>query len=77
MTPQQIEIALSFNRITFLPGSWNKRFASAMAYKAAKYSELELSAMQNEWIYRILYTYRRQVPDVYEKYRDNVNCKKL
>lgn len=76
MTAEQIEIALSFDRITFLPGSWNKKFANAMYYKAKYEPELELSSLQNEWIYRILYTYRKQIPDIYQKYCNNPNCKK-
>lgn len=77
MTREQIEIALSFNKITFLPGSWNKRFATSIYYQAKNKPEEELTEKQNEWIYRILYTYRKQIPEIYQKYSNNPNCKKL
>jgi hypothetical protein len=77
MTPEQIEIALSFNRVTFLPGSWNKMFAHSLNSQAKNRPELELSKAQDEWMYRILYTFRKQIPDVYQKYCNNPNCKKL
>jgi len=47
-----------------------------MIYKARVESTKELTDAQNEWLYRILFTYRKQIPDVYEKYRDNPLCQK-
>ena len=76
MTQEQIEIAMSFMHVVFLPGAWNKRFAQSMIYKARVESTKELTDAQNEWLYRILFTYRKQIPDVYEKYRDNPLCQK-
>lgn len=76
MTAEQIEIAMSFMHVVFLPGSWNKRFAQSMIYQARMEPPKELTDAQNEWLYRILFTYRKQVPDVYEKYRDNPLCRK-
>jgi hypothetical protein len=77
MTAEQIEIALSFNRVTFLPGSWNKRFAGTMEAIARNKPEYEISERGNEWLYRFVYTYRRQIPDIYDKYKDNPFCSKL
>jgi hypothetical protein len=76
MTPDQIQIAKSFNRITFQPGTWNKRFAKTMAAIAENKPEYEISSGSDEWLYRLVYTFRRQIPDVYEKFKDNPNCKK-
>ena len=74
MTHEQIEIASSFMNVVFLPGSWDKRFAQSMIYKAARRSDENISESMNEWLYRLLYKYRKQVPNVYEKYRDNPLC---
>lgn len=76
MTKEEIEIAKSFDRITFLPGSWNKRFAQGVKSQAILRPGDELSGKQKEWMYRILYTFRRQIPDVYEKYKFNEWCQK-
>ena len=76
MTAEQIEIAKSFMHVVFLPGSWNKRFAKSMIYQAIMESPKELTDAQNEWLYRILFTYRRQIPEVFEKYKNNPLCRK-
>jgi len=77
MTTEQIEIAKAFVNVTFLPGSWNKRFAQTMMIKATNSPEENISEKSNEWLYRLLYTYRRQIPRTYERYKDNQFCKKL
>lgn len=77
MTPEQKEIAMSFMHVTFLPRSWNKRFAQSMIYIAVKEPEQELTDSQTEWLYRLLYTYRKQIPNTYLKYQNNPNCKSL
>jgi hypothetical protein len=76
MTPDQIQIAKSFNRITFQPGTHNKRFAQSMIAIAENKPEYEISSKQEVWLYWIIYTFRRQIPDVYEKFKENPNCKK-
>jgi len=76
MTHEQIEIAASFMNVTFLPGSWDKRFAQSMIYKAAQSPDETLSESMNEWLYRLLYKYRKQVPRIYEKYQNNQFCNK-
>lgn len=77
MTQEQKEIAMSFMRVAFLPGSWNKKFAQSMINMAVKETEQELTDSQTEWLYRLLYTYRKQIPDIYSKYQNNPNCKSL
>lgn len=73
MTQEQIEIASSFRNVVFLPGSWDKRFAQSMIYKG---SEEKLSDAMNEWLYRLLYKYRKQLSHIYEKYKNNPFCSK-
>lgn len=43
--------------VTFLPGSWDKRFARNMAIAE------EATELQVEWLWRLVYRYRRQVKD--------------
>ena len=74
MTTAEIEISISFNRVTFLPGSWDKRYARQWANQAESNPAYELTDKQSEWIYRLLYKYRRQLPDIYEKYKDHPLC---
>lgn len=76
MKQEQIEIAMSFMNIVFLPGSWDKRFAQSMIYRAVNNPDENLSESMNEWLYRLLYKYRRQVKPTYEKYKDNQFCNK-
>lgn len=77
MTADEIIIAKSFSNVTFLPGSFNKRLARSMQFIADKYPEQPITERQSEWIYRLLYTYRKQIPDVYNKYCTHKYCKKL
>ena len=77
MKTEEIEIAKSFNSVTFLPGSFDKRLAQNMCSFALNHPDKEITERQSEWIYRLLYKYRRQVPLVYEKYKEHEYCKRL
>ena len=74
MTDEEKEVIGALDRVTYLPGSWNKKFARAMVLLMRVSPEKELSEKQGQWIYRLLYRYRRQVPEVYEKYMDRPCC---
>ena len=54
-----------YSKVTMLPGSWNKRFIRNLYYSAISENEIELTEKQQEWIYRLTYTYRKQIPQVY------------
>lgn len=75
MTQEEIEIvkALS-NEVRYLPGSFDKRFAKVIAGYS---DEHELTERQLDNIYRMLYSFRRQIPIVYEKYKSNDRIKHL
>lgn len=77
MTPDQIFICYEFENITALPGSWDKRMMNNLNAMAKKYPKKELSESQNEWMYRLLYKYRKQIPGTYEKYKNNQLCSRL
>ncbi len=73
MTPEETEIGKAFSRITFLPGSYDKRFCKTVHWMAAAVnagvdSKNLLTDKQHELIYTMLHRYRRQIPDIHEKF---------
>lgn len=75
MKEEEIKVVLALgSQVTFLPGSWDKRFAHQMYQHAFKTPEKELTISQREWIFRLLYKYRRQVPEMYEKFQNVPEC---
>jgi hypothetical protein len=71
MTADQLEICKALATVTYLPGSWDKRMGTGLRYYE------KLTDKQNEWMYRLLYKYRRQISKVYEKHKDNPLCSQL
>ncbi len=72
MTTEQIEIINALTQVTMLPGSWDKRFVSKIVHTP---TDKTLTESQNEWLYRLLYKYRRQTIPVYKKYAQNEFCR--
>lgn len=67
---------LSFRKVRFLPGSFDKRFANNMAALAESGKPINLSQGQEEWVFRILYKYRKQIPQIYERYKTHHLCQR-
>jgi hypothetical protein len=67
MTPEQRAacLAISPDKVTYVPGSWSKRFARDMAGKAGQeeWEKVALSANQHEFLMRTVWTFRRQIAD--------------
>lgn len=59
MTDEHYRLIQSLTRVTVLPGSWDKRFIGNMA---AKGPDSLLSVHQAEWVERLAWKYRRQLP---------------
>ncbi len=74
MTEDQILIIESLNTCKLLPGSWNKRFIKSIVGIFKTEPNKVLSEQQNEWLYRLVYTYRRQIPEIYNKFRHIPQC---
>lgn len=74
MTPEQIEICVMLGGANYLPASFDKRFAHNLFRLATAAPHKELTEKQNEWMYRLLYKYRRQMPRTYEKYKNHPMC---
>lgn len=74
MTTEQIEICKALGKVRYLPASFDKRFGNNLCSLSFTQPEKELSEKQNEWMYRLLYKYRKQLPVTYEKYKSNPLC---
>lgn len=74
MTKEQRNIINALYTVRFLPGSWTKGFVKNL-YSLK--DEQELTEKQNEWIYRLVFTYRKQIPTTYQKCRTNPFCCKI
>ncbi len=63
MTPAEIAAAkaLSPSRISYLPGSFEKRFARDMAALAEAQPEKELSEKQRAFLLKMTWRYRKQL----------------
>jgi hypothetical protein len=77
MTNEQLEIATHLIRCTVLPGSWDKRFINKVGQIAVSLPKQDITESQNEWLFRLLYKYRRQMPNLYQKHKTNQFCKRL
>jgi len=75
MTPEEILIAKNLGTVKTLPGSWAKKFITVMHYKAEHLAGIDLTDSQKEWLFRLLYTYRKQIPDIYKKFNWHPFCK--
>lgn len=76
MTTEQIQICTALGNVNYLPASFDKRLGNNL-YSLSRNKSSVLSEKQNEWMYRLLYKYRRQLPNTYEKYKDNHFCSRL
>ena len=77
MTTEQIEICKWLGQVSYLPASFDKRLGKNLSFIANNTPETELTDKQNEWMYRLLYKYRKQIYSVYDKYKNNPLCSRL
>lgn len=73
MTQDEITIISKLYACKFAPGTWTKKIVNDMYSSISE--TLKLSEKQEEWIYRILYKYRKQLPFTYNQYKKNKFCK--
>lgn len=74
MTEDQLEIVSHFENLRILPGTFDKRFITAMISHAKLTPNRVLTEKQNEWMFRLLFKYRRQLYKIYPKYHDHPLC---
>lgn len=70
MTPEERECALALcpGHVTYLPGSPDKRFARSMAVSARFDSSAVITEPQAEYLRRLVWKYRRQLPEKIRAY---------
>lgn len=72
MTEEEKLICTALGNIKILPGTWAKRFCRQMCSLVKDDPAKELSEKQKYWIYRMLHTYRKQLPNTYQKFKDKI-----
>ena len=77
MTEEQINICKALGSVNYLPASFDKRIGKNLAAMAVSFPDKELTAKQDEWMYRLLYKYRRQIPITYDRYGMHQYCARL
>lgn len=71
MTSDQIKICKGLGKVKCLPGTFDKRMCNSLSSLSPEY---ELSEKQNEWMYRLLYKFRKQLPNTYNEFKHNEFC---
>jgi hypothetical protein len=68
MTELQINKALALLKCTFLPGSFQKRFAKDMGAMARNNPQAELTEKQAAYLDLLFHQYRRQIPNSHKRW---------
>lgn len=75
MTIDEHKVCLALGRVRYLPATFDKRLGHNLHDLAAS-SQL-ITEKQREWMYRLLYKYRNQLPDLYSFYKNHPHCSRL
>lgn len=67
MTPEQKVICTNLGKVSYPMGTFDKRFGRQLS-TLAESIDYELSEKQIEWMFRLLYKYRKQLPKTYSLY---------
>lgn len=74
MEKEHYDICRELEKVSCLPGTWDKRFIQSVIFGLP---EDDLTEKQQEWIYRLVYKYRKQIPICYAKHQNNPLCTRL
>ena len=78
MTEREIQIVTNLNTVhTGMGSSFAKRFIAGMAAIVKNTPEKELTESQTEWVYRMVYKYRRKIPKTYTACKSNKYCQPI
>ena len=75
MTVDEQKICLALGQVRYLPGTFDKRFGHNLHDQAA--TNQLITEKQREWIYRLLYKYRNQIPGLYSLHKNHPYCSRL
>ena len=73
MTAKEQDICLALGGVRYLPGGWDKRFGNNLNILAGTPGK-DLTEHQREWMYRLLFKYRKQLPSLYEIHKNHPHC---
>lgn len=76
MNKEQIEIAKGLKKVDTGLQLNRRKFIDNMAYKAEFAPQAEISEKQEKYLYSLVYTYRGQLNDLYNKYKNHKLCQK-
>jgi len=77
MTDDQILICNNLSNARLLAGGFDKRFIKQVYAMATHTPEKVMSEKQIEWMYRLLYKYRKQLPKTYERFKNVPECSRV
>lgn len=77
MTDDEIKIATNLGTVRTSSGGFDKRFISAISSQARTEPNKELSDKQKEWMLRLVYKYKKQIPKTYDFCKWDPRCSKL
>ncbi len=77
MSADELFIIEKLGACRYAPATWSKRFVRDLYHASKDTPEVELSELQKAWIYRILYTKRKQLPHTFNRYKKHPDCKPL
>lgn len=72
MNEEHIEIVTALSNSTLLPGSFDKLLIRN--WTAKMNNNIPMSDIGARHVYKLLYRYRSQCPETYEKYKDHPLC---
>lgn len=77
MLPTEIEIFEALDKVKKPFASWDKRFIENLVATAKTSPLYELTEKQKEWMYRLLYKYRKKLSKLYSQHKAHPHCTKL
>lgn len=73
MTTDEQKICIALGSCRYQPGSFDKRLGNNLHDQAVTLQLITES--QREWMYRLLYKYRKQLPNLYSLHKNHPYCK--
>ena len=74
MTTDEQKICLALGTCRYLPGTFDKRLGNNLCSQAS--TNQLITESQKEWMYRLLYKYRKQLPHLYDLHKGHPHCTK-
>ena len=76
MTNEEIEIAKGLKGVNTGLNINQSKFLQGMAYRAEMSPQSTITPKQREYLFGLVYSYRGQAPELYNKYQNHELCQK-